>query len=117
MTTAPLPFKVLFWFENDTKIITEIKRTDIQSADKSVIYKWIFIQNEKQNENENEDGISVLTFQSMESSGERQIRTFAEGILTWNTHEAVFNDEKLKPVDVHLINQKYLTLISDFLIR
>lgn len=111
MTTTPLSFKMLFWFENDTKIVTEIKRTDIQSADKSVIYKWIFIQNE------NEDGISVLTFQSMESSGERQIRTFAEGILTWNTHEAVFNNEKLKPVDVHLINQKYLTLISDFLIR
>jgi lipopolysaccharide export LptBFGC system permease protein LptF len=113
MTTDTLPFKVLFCFENESRLIIEIKRTDIQSEDKSLIYKWIFIQNEKQNENE----ISVLSFQSMESSGERQIRTFAEGILTWNTDEAVFNDEKLAPVDVQLINQKYLMLISDFLVR
>lgn len=115
MTITPFPFKVLFCFENETRLIVEIKRTDIQSEDKSLIYKWIFIQNEKQNENE--DRISVLTFQSMESSGERQIRTFAEGILIWNKDEAVFNNEKLAPVDVQLINQKYLMLISDFLIR
>lgn len=115
MTTDHLPFKVLFCFENESRLIIEIKRTDIQSEDKSLIYKWIFIQNEKQNENE--DRISVLTFQSMESSGERQIRTFAEGILIWNKDEAVFNNEKLAPVDVQLINQKYLMLISDFLIR
>lgn len=112
MATNQFPFKVLFCFENDKQLIIEVKRTDIQSEDKSLVYKWLRIQKQ----NEDGDKISVLTFQSMESLNERQLRTFAEGLLTWNADEADFNDEELAPVDAQLINQKYLMIISDFLI-
>lgn len=110
MAADQFPFKVLFWFENDSKIITEIKRTDIQSEDKSLVYKWMVIQKE------NEERISVLTFQSLESSEEKQIRVFAEGKLEWNAEEALFHDEKLESVDTQQIDQKYLQLISEFLV-
>lgn len=142
MTTAKFPFKVLFWFENDSRIITEIKRTDIQSEDKSLVYKWIIIQkqneneneNEKQNEseNENEGQISVLTFQSMESLEDKQVREFVEGRLEWNAeenekqnedttsfskknvNEAVFNGEKLAPVHPQQVNERWMEVIAGF---
>ena len=54
MENVQFPFKVLFCFEDEAQLIVEIKRIDIQSEDKSLVYKWLVIQkqNEKQNENE-----------------------------------------------------------------
>ncbi|WP_343632185.1 hypothetical protein [Fluviicola sp.] len=109
----PFPFKVLFWFENDEKIITEIKRTDIQSEDKGLIYKWLLIQNE--NEKQNEDKISVLTFQSMVSSEESQTRTFAEGRLEWDAKQVLFNAEELKRIKPDQVTEKWMRLVADFL--
>lgn len=113
MTADQFPFKILFWFENDTKIITEIKRTDIQSEDKSVIYKWIIIQNEKQSENEGR--ISLLTFQSMAQDGDKQVRGFAEGILEWDETIAHFNGEAMTPIEAGELSGESLELISHFL--
>lgn len=109
MTTTPFPFKILFWFENDTKIITEIKRTDIQSEDKSVIYKWIIIQSE------NKDRISLLTFQSMAQNGNKQIRGFAEGILEWDGITAHFNGEVMTPIAAGELSGEALEEIGRFL--
>ena len=111
------PFNVLFWFENDEKIITEIKRTDIQSNDKGLIYKWIRIQKQKQNENENEneERIVVFGFQSMESLADKQVRVFAEGILEWNANEALFNGEKLVPGDAQLVDGNWMEVVAGFL--
>jgi len=108
---------------------------DIQSNDKGLIYKWIRIQ--KQNEsiadfhqqqvfnrygdkslralNENEMGISVLTFQSMESLADKQVRVFAEGILEWNANEALFNGEKLVPSDAQLVDSNWMEVVAGFL--
>ena len=126
MTTHQFPFKVLFWFENDSKIITEIKRTDIQSAtaNKSLVYKWIVIKKEIRSssvatelydalsQNNDEGRISILTFQSMDSSGGNQTRSFAEGILRWDSEQANFNGEKMKPAEPGHLSME---LIANFL--
>lgn len=111
MTTTSFPFKVLFCFENASKLIVEIKRTDIQSEDKSVIYQWICIQNESGNE----DRISVLTFQSMSQSHDEQIREFEEGTLTWDAAGAHFNEEPMRQIKSNDIPYRSLELISNFL--
>jgi hypothetical protein len=127
MTINPFPFKILFWFENDSKIITEIKRTDIQSEDKSLVYKWLIIENGtrsssvatepygESSKNDYQGRISILTFQSMDSSGENQTRTFAEGILRWDAHEALFEGEKLTPVNEQQLENQWLEVIARFL--
>lgn len=97
MIVNQFPFKVLFCFENATKLIVEIKRTDILSTDKSMIYKWIIIQNEKQSEHAGR--ISLLTFQSMAQNGDKQVREFAEGTLEWAGTTAHFNGEAMTPIE------------------
>jgi hypothetical protein len=109
--TNPYPFKVLFCFENDKQLIIEVKRTDIQSEDKSLVYKWLKIQKH----NENGDKIFVLTFQSMESSGENQTRRFAEGTLTWNAEQVRFNEEILRWVEPSDLLTEALEPIAVFL--
>jgi len=127
MTTTPFPFKVLFWFENDSKIIAEIKRTDIQSEDKSLVYKWIVIEKEirsssvatepcgESSKNDYQGRISILTFQSMDSSGENQTRTFAEGILRWDEEQVDFNGKKMKRIDPEGLSVEDLEVIAGFL--
>ncbi|WP_341908334.1 hypothetical protein [Fluviicola taffensis] len=114
MTTNPFPFQVLFCFEDEFKLIVEIKRTDLQSEDKSLVYKWLMIQkqNEKQNEHE---GIQVLTFQSMNQADGEQTREFAEGTLSWNAGTVIFHDDEMDRVDPEHINPRWLKLISQFL--
>lgn len=108
------PFKLLFCFEDEFKLIVEIKRTDIQSEDKSQVYKWLQIQ--KENQNENEECIRVLTFQSMNQADGQQIREFAEGILTWNADNVTFNGKVMDRIEPeHLANER-LELISRFLV-
>ena len=146
MTTNLFPFKVLFCFEDAYKLIVEIKRTDIQTEDKSLVYKWLMIQkqkqNKKQNENENEnenentaslkfrsdsepvadlstvrkEQITVLSFQSMDQSEGEQIRYFAEGNLTWNADNVSFNGEEMDRIEPEHIDVKWLELIARFLI-
>jgi len=107
--TNPFPFKVLFCFEDEFKLIIEIKRTDIQSDDKSVVYKWLHID-------KSSGQIWQLTFQSMDQINGEQIREFAEGTLTWNADNANFNGEEMDRVDPELINPKWMELVSRFLV-
>lgn len=104
--TNQFPFKVLFCFENESKLILEIKRTDIQSEDKSLVYKWLLIQHENL--------IQVLTFQSMAENDDKQIREFAEGILEWNETTAHFNGEAMIPIESDHISYRSLELVSIF---
>lgn len=109
MLINPFPFKVLFCFENELQIIIEIKRTDLQSEDKSLVYKWLKIT-------KNPVEIQQLSFRSMDDSGENQTRTFVQGILKWNSDSALFNDEKMLPVQAEHIKIQWLELIADFLV-
>ena len=109
MLTNSFPFNVLFCFESEFQIIIEIKRTDIQSEDKSLVYKWLKIT-------KNPVEIQQLSFRSMEKSGENQTRSFTEGVLKWNSASASFNDETMLPVNNELVNNQWLKLIADFLV-
>jgi hypothetical protein len=102
------PFKVLFCFEDEFKFITEIKRTDIQSEDKSLLYKWLHID-------KSSGQIWQLTFQSMDQSNGEQIRNFAEGTLTWNAAFVTFNEEQMTRLDAEL-TKNWLELIAAFLV-
>ncbi|MGV3610651.1 MAG: hypothetical protein ACO1N0_06870 [Fluviicola sp.] len=129
MTTTPFPFKVLFWFENEEKIIAEIKRTGIQSEDKSLVYKWIIREKEirrssfatepcgESSQNNDPNKFSILTFQSMSQIGNEQIREFSEGTLKWNVDEALFNDETLHIIEPENVSNKWLELVAGFLIK
>lgn len=109
MQTNSLPFSVLFCFENEFQIIIEIKRTDIQSEDKSLVYKWLKIT-------KNPLEVQQLTFRSMDLSGEDQTRTFAEGILKWNADSSSFNEEKMTPIHTEKVTIKWLELIEEYLV-
>jgi|GEM_PF-3807974 len=109
MTTQPYPFKVLFYFEDEFKLILEIKRTDIQSDDKSHIYKWLHID-------KSSGQIWQVSFQSMNQADGEQTREFAEGTLTWNAGTVIFNDEAMDRVDPEHANPEWLQLIAEFLV-
>lgn len=109
MQTNSFPFNILFCFENEFQIIIEIKRTDIQSEDKSLVYKWLKIT-------KNPFEIQQLSFRSMDISGENQTRTFAEGILKWNADSSSFNEEKMTPVHTETITIKWLESIENYLV-
>lgn len=108
MVTDLFHFKVLFWFEDDLNIITEIKRTDIQSEDKSLVYKWLHIY-------KSSGQIWQLTFQSMDQADGKQIRNFAEGVLTWNADNVSFKGEEMMRTDSEHVSIESLELISRFL--
>lgn len=109
MQTNSFPFNVLFCFENEFQIIIEIKRTDIQSEDKSLVYKWLKIT-------KNPLKIQALTFRSMDISGGNQTRTFAEGTLKWNLGSSSFNEEKMTPIHADQLTTQWLKAITDFLV-
>jgi hypothetical protein len=106
--TNPFPFQVLFCFEDEFKLIAEIKRTDIQSEDKSLVYKWLYID-------KSSSQLLQLSFQSMNQLNGEQIREFTEGILAWNATSVKFNDEEMTRIDSEL-STKWLQLIGEFLI-
>jgi hypothetical protein len=109
METEPFFFQVLFCFEDATKLITEIKRTDIQTEDKSLVYKWLMID-------KNSCIVRQLTFISMDQSEGEQIRHFAEGILTWNAGAVSFDGEEMDRIEPDHMDTKWLEIIAKFLI-
>jgi hypothetical protein len=109
MTTNQFPFKVLFCFEDEFKLIVEIKRIDIQSEDKSLVYKWLHID-------KSSGQVWQLSFQSMEQSSGEQIRNFAEGILTWNAEKVSYNEEGMTRIDPEYMNPQWLQLILESLV-
>ncbi|MDF3025745.1 MAG: hypothetical protein K0S23_52 [Fluviicola sp.] len=109
MATDLFPFKVLFCFEDTVKLIAEIKRTDIQTEDKSIVYKWLLIDKSSRE-------VRQLTFLSMDQSEGEQIRNFAEGTLSWNAAAVDFNGKEMDRNEPDHMDTKWLEIIAGFLI-
>ena len=77
-------FKTLYYLENGTLSIVEIKRTDLgDDADISDIYKWLQVDKFSFR-------VSPLSFRSMDSSDHVEERFFDEGYLKFNRDEGTF---------------------------
>lgn len=71
-------YNCLYYLENATHCILEIKRTDLEEdADISIKFRWLFL-------NKNTKQVQSLIFRSMDSSGEVQERFFEQGYLKFN---------------------------------
>ncbi|ALD20532.1 hypothetical protein [Hymenobacter sp. DG25A] len=83
----PVPYHWLFFLENDTTSIVEIKRTDLpgeQNPDK--VYHWLFF--EKQSHL-----LHKLEFVSMNAQPDFQERTFQQGQLRFTAEAGTFTDQ------------------------
>ena len=77
-------FKCLYYLENGTLSIVEIKRTDLSAdADISDVYKWLQIDKFSFE-------VSPLSFRSMDSSDHVEERFFEQGYLTFNKEQGTF---------------------------
>ncbi len=83
--------KILFYLENETIILAEVKRTDLKNeTDKSKIFFWLQIHKLS-------GKIEKLTFVSMKSEKETEERVFQEGKLTFNTQTGLFSQKNRQP--------------------
>ena len=77
-------FKTLYYLENGTLSILEIKRTDLApDADISEVYKWLQIDKFSFE-------VSPLSFRSMDSSDHVEERFFDQGYLKFNSEQGTF---------------------------
>ena len=81
-----VPFKVLFFLKGKEQSIIEIKRTDIESDDKSKIYFWLRFY-------EKDNSIERLIFSSMKTTGEVEERKFTEGVLIFDNQSGHFSND------------------------
>lgn len=108
-------FKCLYYLQNGTHSILEIKRTDLSAdADISDVYKWLWINKETL-------AISQLWFRSTDSSDDVEERFFDQGYLKFNATVGTFI-EKFNSAQHQLENKSHETLplalevaIKDFL--
>lgn len=109
-------FECLYFLENPTVQLIEIKRTDLAGdVEVSQKFKWLRIDKETMK-------ISALDFSSMDSSGEIEERYFEQGYLKFNQAMGTFIEKynsAQHPLDRRL-DWKFPTAlenaISDFLI-
>lgn len=71
--------KVLFYFTNDNVDLVEVKREDLETDDKSKLFFWLLINNDK---------IERLTFQGMSRTDREERRFFDVGVLRFNQQVA-----------------------------
>lgn len=77
-------FTCLYYLENDTHCILEIKRTDLpENADISEVFQWLMLAKQSQQ-------IEALTFRSIDSSGQVQERFFEQGYLKFNSQTGTY---------------------------
>jgi len=77
-------FKVLFFFDNSTISVVEVKITDnLAGNDPGKIYHWLFID-------KTTASLHRLNFISMNTSENRQQRSFRQGILHFDDRNADF---------------------------
>ncbi|MFP5081333.1 hypothetical protein [Pedobacter sp. JCM 36344] len=77
-------FKTLYYLENGSLSILEIKRTDLsEDADISDVYKWLQVDKFSFQ-------VSLLSFRSMDSSDNVEERFFDQGYLKINKDEGTF---------------------------
>ena len=103
----------LFFFSSETMDVFEIKRLDLgPNSSLSQIYKWLVYSKESKT-------IWELDFKSMDEVNQYQCRTFMEGSLKFNDHEAEFNilgkDFKLLNVSKVEVAPSFNAMVSDYL--
>jgi hypothetical protein len=77
-------FDCLYFLENFSMQIIEIKRTDLpEDAELSKKFKWLKFDKET-------DQLSELEFSAMDSSGEIEERYFEQGYLKFNNSTGTF---------------------------
>lgn len=77
-------FTCLYYLENSTHSILEIKRTDLSSnADIAAKFRWLYLDKQTLD-------IQSLTFRSTDSSGEIQERFFDQGYLKFNAENGTY---------------------------
>ncbi len=103
-------FKTLFIFCNETSILIEVGRVDIESEDKSKIYFWLIVDR-------NNLQVTRLNFRSMSQgeNGENK-REFEQGSLTFNTERAIFNGEQFQSTNGDSIPQEVSNAIEKYLL-
>lgn len=82
--------EILYFFENDTHIISEVKRLNV-SSEESLDKRFFWLKFEK-----NSNRLSRLHFVSMSKNKEDEKRDFKEGKLHFNHKEATFNSDSEK---------------------
>lgn len=84
----PIPYLWLFFLENDSICIIEIKRTDLpgeQNPDK--VYHWLLFDKKSQQ-------LEKLAFVSMNSQPNVQERTFQQGQLRFTAEAGTFTEQQ-----------------------
>ncbi|KQC00748.1 hypothetical protein [Pedobacter sp. Hv1] len=96
-------FDCLYFLDNTTVFIIEIKRTDLaEGADISAVYNWMKIDKATLE-------VTSLSFRSMDSSAQVEERFFEEGYLKFNEDEGTFI-EKFNSGQHQLTNRKNVVL-------
>ncbi|RZK81143.1 MAG: hypothetical protein EOO92_05690 [Pedobacter sp.] len=99
-------FKCLYYLENGTLSIVEIKRTDLSAdADISDVYKWLQIDKFSFE-------VLPLSFRSMDSSDHVEERFFEQGYLTFNKEQGTFI-EKFNSAQHNLRNHQHKELPAE----
>ena len=77
-------FTYLYYLENPSISIFEIKRTDLpEDADISIIFQWLMVDKQSLS-------VSKLEFISMDRTENVEERFFAQGYLKFNAQEGTF---------------------------
>lgn len=105
----------LFYFSSETIDVFEIKRLDLgPNSSLSQIYKWIAFSKHSQT-------LWELDFKSMEKTDQFHFRTFLEGSLKFDEHEAEFKvlgkEFKLLNVSKVEVSSSFNSMVSDFLMQ
>jgi len=108
-----LPFKILYFLDNDKTVLVEIRRTDLPGeTDKSKLYFWFLLRKKT-------GQLSRLEFVSMRSDNGKEERIFNQGKLSFDKSLGEFEDATgkrlLKSQPVHQLPEMTREKISTFL--
>ena len=80
------PYKVLFFLENESVVIAEIKRTDLpDTATPDMKFHWVkYVKKSAL--------VEILVFRKMNATGDLQERWFEQGTLKFTKSEGYFED-------------------------
>ncbi|UOQ50850.1 hypothetical protein [Hymenobacter cellulosivorans] len=79
-----VPYRTLFFLDNATTSIVEIKRLDLpDEADRSEIYAWLFFDKAART-------LTKLEFLSMNSLPQAEEREFEQGSLRFDQHTGIY---------------------------
>lgn len=106
-----MEYDFLYAFKNETTLIVEIKVKGLpENTPIDLKYHWLLVTDE----------CKKLTFQSMQKEP-TQVRVFAEGVLQFNSNEAIysneFNKESFEAIQSSEIELKTLQLIESKLTK